>query len=145
MPSGTAVRASPKLWIRSARSATDPDARKITAWIAAVAPSTARLDSDRPHAVPRAQDRTVDEAVRVPRAGTMIVSVLMSVPVVVAVVVRTWIVVTDPGRVRMHMGVDYRAVAVFVGMHDVRRIDLPQSWHALTLSAALTKPGGRGR
>ena len=41
--SGMAVSASPMLWMVSASSATDPDARNTTAWTAAVAPSTTRL------------------------------------------------------------------------------------------------------
>ena len=40
MPSGTAVSASPKLWIRSASSATEPDSTKMTAWATAARPST---------------------------------------------------------------------------------------------------------
>ncbi len=43
MPSGTAVSASPKLWIRSASSATDPETAKMAACRAAVRPRTARL------------------------------------------------------------------------------------------------------
>jgi hypothetical protein len=42
-PRGTAVNASPTLCTRSASSATLPLVTRMTAWIAAVAPSTARL------------------------------------------------------------------------------------------------------
>ena len=41
IPSGMAVRASPALWIRSARSATLPEAMNTTPWSAAVTASTA--------------------------------------------------------------------------------------------------------
>ena len=41
MPSGNAVAASPKLWIRSASSATLPLARKTAVWASAAAPRTA--------------------------------------------------------------------------------------------------------
>ncbi len=45
MPSGIAVSASPKLWIRSASSATEPDNENTTACASAVAPSTASASS----------------------------------------------------------------------------------------------------
>ena len=41
-PNGIAVRASPKLWSTSARSATDPESAKINAWPTAATASTAR-------------------------------------------------------------------------------------------------------
>jgi hypothetical protein len=44
MPSGTAVSASPKLWIRSASRATEPERTKIATWMPAVAASSARLN-----------------------------------------------------------------------------------------------------
>jgi len=43
MPSGIAVRASPKLWIRSARSATEPECAKIASCAAAATPRMTRL------------------------------------------------------------------------------------------------------
>jgi hypothetical protein len=43
MPSGRAVSASPTLWIRSARRATDPDKMKIANCTPAASPRTARL------------------------------------------------------------------------------------------------------
>ena len=43
MPSGTAVSASPALWMRSASRATLPLAAKMIAWSTAVTPSTPRL------------------------------------------------------------------------------------------------------
>ncbi len=45
IPSGTAVRASPTLCMRSARSATEPDRARIAAWIPAVSPRIARLSA----------------------------------------------------------------------------------------------------
>ena len=41
MPSGTAVRASPKLWMRSASSATEPESAKMSVCATAVTPRTA--------------------------------------------------------------------------------------------------------
>src|SRR5258705_1295599 len=41
MPSGTAVRASPKLWMRSARRAMLPVRAKIAVWATAAVPRTA--------------------------------------------------------------------------------------------------------
>ena len=58
-------RASPALWIRSASSATLPDATKMTVCAAAVSAEHSERQRDRPHALARALDRVVHEAVAV--------------------------------------------------------------------------------
>ena len=61
IPSGTAVSASPTLWIRSASSATLSVSTKRTAWAAAVTPSTPRLTAT---ARTPARERTIDGSTR---------------------------------------------------------------------------------
>ena len=65
-PSGNAVAASPKLWIRSASSATDPDRAKISVWTTAAAPSTA---SETSTARSPARERLTDASTRPCRWG----------------------------------------------------------------------------
>ena len=59
--SGIAVAASPKLWMRSASSATLPEATKTTSWAIAVAPSTS---SARPTARSPSRERLIDSCTR---------------------------------------------------------------------------------
>ena len=61
MPSGTAVRASPELWMRSASSATLPETTKIAAWATAV---TARTASDSSTARTPARERLIASSTR---------------------------------------------------------------------------------
>lgn len=60
-PSGSAVAASPKLWIRSASSAMLPLERKIATWTRAVIPSTA---SERPTAFNPSRERLMLSSIR---------------------------------------------------------------------------------
>ena len=65
MPSGIAVSASPKLWIRSARSATEPESAKIASCAAAAIAEDDQADRDGLDAFVRPDDRAVYESVRV--------------------------------------------------------------------------------
>jgi len=57
IPSGSAVNASPKLWIRSASSATEFESTKIASCAAAASARIARLAAT---ALTPARDRTID-------------------------------------------------------------------------------------
>jgi hypothetical protein len=59
MPSGIAVSASPKLWIRSASNATDPVVTKINVCTSAVAPRIRRLIAT---ALRPSCDRTIERS-----------------------------------------------------------------------------------
>jgi hypothetical protein len=93
IPSGTAVRASPKLWMRSASRAMLPERAKIAVWTAAVAEDRER-DRDGADPFAGAFDAVVDEPVGVPGVvvvcpivvGVMVVPVTMVVIVAVATV-----------------------------------------------------------
>ena len=61
MPSGTAVNASPTLWIRSASSATLSVSTKRRAWADATTPSTPKLAAT---ARTPARERTIDGSTR---------------------------------------------------------------------------------
>ena len=83
MPSGTAVSASPKLWIRSASSATEPDSDEDDRLGDRGEAEDAERDEDRADAGARALDRRVDQPVRV----TVPVPVIVVMVVVVVVLV----------------------------------------------------------
>ena len=70
MARGTAVNVSPKLWMRSASSATLPLAMKTTTWIAAAPPNTAS-DLVTARTPSLSGDGVVDEPVGVPIVRTM--------------------------------------------------------------------------
>ena len=75
MPSGIAVSASPKLWIRSASNATDPESdedRRLRRRRSS--PRTARLMATALTPVAGADDRAVDEPVRVAVSVAVLVS-----------------------------------------------------------------------
>lgn len=61
IPSGIAVRASPKLCTRSASSATDPDATKMTSCAKAATPSTPRLSAT---ALTPSRERMMERSIR---------------------------------------------------------------------------------
>ena len=97
IPSGIAVSASPKLWIRSASSATDLESDEDRGWAAAVTARIARL-IDGPDAGAGAHDRAVDESVGVP-VPVAIVLVVVAVRARVVVGVRG-VVAQDASSIR---------------------------------------------
>ena len=66
MPSGIAVAASPALWIRSASSATLPEATNTATWATRGERQHAERERDGAEALAGALDRVVDEPVRMP-------------------------------------------------------------------------------
>jgi hypothetical protein len=96
MPSGIAVAASPKLWIRSARRATLPVDRDLRQRRQA---KHREREADRLQSLPRALDAGVDQAVAV------------AVPVVVMVVALLGVGVRATMGVRMHRGTVAMALA----------------------------------
>ncbi len=56
MPSGIAVRASPKLWIKSARSATEPERAKIVELRSGSDPEDDQADRDGAYTFVRPDD-----------------------------------------------------------------------------------------
>ena len=75
MPRGTAVSASPKLWMRSASRATEPGEGEDQRLGDGGQPEDAERDEDGAHARARALDRVVDQAVGVPVVVRMLVVV----------------------------------------------------------------------
>ena len=81
------MSASPKLWIRSASSATDPEAMKISVCASGGHAEHGEADGDCFDALAGADDRAVDQAVgvAVPLVAVMVVVVVVLMRVVVIV------------------------------------------------------------
>ncbi len=90
MPSGIAVSASPKLWIRSARSATEPESAKIASWAVAAIARMTRLIAT---ALTPSCDRTIERSTRPCEWPCPFVLVVVRVRVRVAVVGRVIVMI----------------------------------------------------
>ena len=86
MPSGIAVSASPKLWIRSARSATIRS--REDRGLQRGEPQHGEADRDGAHPVARTRDRAVDQPVRVPVAAVPMPMPVAAVPMLMGMVTR---------------------------------------------------------